>query len=290
MKKLARTLSSRGSNPKSHPPPHPPSPSSGVNPHHQATRARARTSSLTSPIPPHTHLHFPQCPHTTPPTPRPARLPAVLRTEVVENVVATDTPDASGLGGTAADTDRSRGVVEVRQFLTMPTHCLDCTLALAAQHESWIRELCDGAVREARLRLVELRSGLAAAPAPAPAPAPADANGRDHATDDKKEQIKLQAEIQRHEQRIEEHLRTRDGDVKQVWDRVRKDWEGGVREVVRDDGTGEAEERCVFVMPWETEGEVVDTAAVSVSVQEGIVAQKGSVKVAWIPMGVSESQ
>lgn len=38
----------------------------------------------------------------------------------------------------------------------------------------------------------------------------------------------------------------RDEQVETLWDEVREEWEGGVREVVRDDGSGEGLEKCVF--------------------------------------------
>ena len=40
----------------------------------------------------------------------------------------------------------------------------------------------------------------------------------------------------------------RDSEVWDVWDKVRKEWQGGVREVVRSDGSGEGEEMCLFTL------------------------------------------
>jgi hypothetical protein len=39
--------------------------------------------------------------------------------------------------------------------------------------------------------------------------------------------------------------------IELLWLEVRKEWDGGVREILRADGTGEAEEKCRFVFPWE---------------------------------------
>src|SRR6202012_6007827 len=59
----------------------------------------SRKSSLTSPIPPHTVIYFPKCPHTTPPTPRLAHIPSVLRTEIIDlsSPVAELAPAVQGL-------------------------------------------------------------------------------------------------------------------------------------------------------------------------------------------------
>ncbi|KIW28578.1 uncharacterized protein PV07_08231 [Cladophialophora immunda] len=274
MKRLARTLSSRSTGGKSRP--HPPS--SYGDGTARPNQAHVRKSSLTSPIPPYTQVHFPQCPHTTPPTPRPARLPAVLRTEIVEPERRTDD---SGPGRASSNAD---GDVQVRQFLTAPTHCLDCTLALAAQQESWIRERCDAVVRELKLRLVELKSGLAALGAAEKATVSSSRGSRSEPDDETREGVqqikKLETEIQCHEERAEEHLRRRDGDVRKLWDQVRRDWEGGVREVVRDDGTGEAEERCVFAMPWDEDVSGVEEQGCGIRQGES----RTSVRVRWLPI------
>ncbi|OAP58923.1 hypothetical protein AYL99_06220 [Fonsecaea erecta] len=253
MKKLARTLSSRGSGSKAYPRPS----SSSGNGNTRPDQAHVRKSSLTSPIPPYTQLHFPGCSHTTPPTPRPARLPTVLRTEVIETA---RTPEEAARSD---DTDRN---IQVRQFLTSPGKCLDCTLVQAAQQESWIRERCDAVVREVRLRLVELKSGLAAARAAG--------DGAESV------EMELEAEISGHEARVAELLRQRDGDLKRLWDDVRRDWEGGVREIVRDDGTGEAEERCVFVVPWEEDNCVTEKDADGTRQGES----RATVRVLWLPL------
>lgn len=47
---------------------------------------------------------------------------------------------------------------------------------------------------------------------------------------------------------VEEWVDRRDNEVYTTWERVRREWEGGVREVIRGDGSGEALERCRFVM------------------------------------------
>ncbi|KIY02560.1 uncharacterized protein Z520_01025 [Fonsecaea multimorphosa CBS 102226] len=267
MKKLARTLSARGSSSKSHP--HPPS-SNGISTA-RSSQAHIRKSSMTSPIPPFTHIHFPQCPHTTPPTPRPAHLPSVLRTEIVGGA---KTPD----NARSDEIDRN---VQVRQYLTEQTHCLDCTLALASQQESWWREGCDAGVRELRMRVVELKSGLAALTAADDATIPAHGNGGEPDDETRKgAEMKLETEILCYEERIEEHLRRRDGHVKKLWDQVRKDWEGGVREVVRDDGTGEAEEQCMFVFPWEEDKDVLAKGDDGIGQGE----PRESVRLRWLPI------
>ncbi|EXJ67078.1 uncharacterized protein A1O5_09724 [Cladophialophora psammophila CBS 110553] len=260
MKKLTRTLSSRRRS-KSHLQPLSANSNGKGSGGARSNQAHVRKSPPTSPIPPNTQIHFPQCPHTTPPTPRPARLPSVLRAEIIE---AAQTPEAPipcrASNGLAADKDRN---APIRQFLTVPTHCLDCTFSPALQNESWIRERCAAVVRELKLRVVELKSGLAALSAADdshdPSPVPTTRVDRSESDNDSAEdvQTRQKAEITHHEQRIEELLRRRDDEVRKLWDQVRDQWEGCIREVVRDDGTGEAEERCVFVMPWDQEEEVV---------------------------------
>lgn len=56
----------------------------------------------------------------------------------------------------------------------------------------------------------------------------------------------LRGEIFQAKQIVRDWVAKRDEQVKTIWDAVIKDWEGGVREVVRDDGSGEGLEKCSF--------------------------------------------
>jgi len=56
----------------------------------------------------------------------------------------------------------------------------------------------------------------------------------------------LRGEIFQAKQIVKDWITKRDEQVKAAWDAVVKDWEGGVREVVRDDGSGEGLEKCSF--------------------------------------------
>jgi hypothetical protein len=229
----------------------------------------ARKGSLTSPIPPNTVIHFPKCAHTTPPTPRPAQIPPVLRTEIIESKspveeVASAMQDMEITGSredivpagledpTAADgaSIAVRGSFQIRQYLSSPTRCLDCTLLLAREQEKYLRDQSAATLRELKLRTLELSSGIRAVYRTA-----AVKNGRPGCGDGKlhEEDIKALEKIESEETAIKEKMvaekkRLR-GELERVWDAVRKDWEGAIREVVRDDGTGEAEEICCFVVP-----------------------------------------
>ncbi|KIW88999.1 uncharacterized protein Z519_10484 [Cladophialophora bantiana CBS 173.52] len=289
MKKLTRTLSAR-SRSKSHPQPLSIKSNGKGSGGARSNQAHVRKSSLTSPIPPNTQIHFPQCPHTTPPTPRPARLPSVLRTEIIEDAQTPEEPiPGRASNGLAAAADKDWNV-RIRQFLIVPTHCLDCTFSLALQQESWIRERCAAVVRESKLRVVELKSGLAALSTTDDGHDPRTVHttrvNSSELGDDSTEDVQTtqKAEITYHEQRIEEQLRRRDDEVRKMWDQIRGQWEGCIREVVRDDGTSEAEERCVFVMPWDQE------EVVSEGVKEGNADKRAReeclprVRVEWLPI------
>lgn len=56
----------------------------------------------------------------------------------------------------------------------------------------------------------------------------------------------------------------RDAEVKAIWHEVIKTWEGGVREIIKDDGTGQGLELCrfkfVYVDPLEEKEAVTATA------------------------------
>ena len=86
---------------------------------------------------------------------------------------------------------------------------------------------------------------------------------------------KLDMEAREIDEKMETERERRDKNVRAVWEHVKKDWEGGVREVVRDDGTGEAEERCIFVMPWD-----------DVPMEEEGAEGAYGVQVRWVPLDV----
>ena len=215
-------------------------------------------SPLTSPIPPNTVIYFPQCPHTTPPTPRPAQLPTVLRTELVQTSpimnpaaeahLAAELIIPAGLETPPRAAYATGPLAQVRRFLVKPERCLDCTLSQAHEQTSWINDRYDAVTREAKLHRVEHSSGIRAFYDTAAQKL--NAGGNLSAENDKTLQT-IYTEMGALDEKVRSEREKRDHDIRMVWDSVRKDWEGGVREIVRDNGTGEAEERCVFVFPWE---------------------------------------
>lgn len=70
----------------------------------------------------------------------------------------------------------------------------------------------------------------------------------------------------------------RDAEVKAIWHEVIKTWEGGVREIIKDDGTGQGLELCrfklVYVDPLE-ESETVTTTAGGGQIQTMDNGQQG---------------
>ncbi|ETI29510.1 hypothetical protein G647_01963 [Cladophialophora carrionii CBS 160.54] len=263
---------------------------------------------LTSPILPNRVIHFPKCPHTTPPTPRPAYIPPVLRTEIIETSVPAVAPAVAaelatslqdleitgvkpksrpasasesneaivpaGMAGpgpaqherepehdrefafptpttttTGTTTEGNDTTVHIKQYFSTPSRCLDCSLSLARQREASTRDLSAGILREWELRLVELTSAAKAVcqVARIKNAEPGRSDGHllkgDIAVLEKieAEEAALAAKMAQQRERVE-------GEVRAIWADVAREWEGGIREVVRGDGTGEAEERCVFVV------------------------------------------
>ena len=167
MKKLVRSLSTRKSQP------------SNINTNASSHIAddleqHFRKASLTSPIPANTVIHFPQCPHTTPPTPRPAYMPTVLRTEMTgaslfmnpaaeaEAQESTEQIIPTGLETSPNAEWATSTQPQIRQYLAQPVRCLDCTLALADEQTSWINDRYDAVVREGKMQKVERRSATRA--------------------------------------------------------------------------------------------------------------------------------
>ena len=307
MKKLVRSVSTRTRQ-------HRPTTSTtslidSINPsHNDLPRKSSLAGTITPAIPSNTVLYFPKCPHSTPPTPRPAYIPSVLRTEIYEpsTTTTTSTPsnaqdpeitssrediipsgfdapvvpshDSSTLTTTTtAAEEEPRAKTFIRQYFTTPQRCLDCTLTLAHETESHLRTQSIATLRELTLRSVELSSAIRAICQLARtknAPSPGGIDGKLSAEDireirkieDEELAVKVIAEGERAQV---------EADVRAVWEDVRREWEGGVRGVVRGDGTGEAEERCVLVFPWE--GEVEGGWG------EGAAATGLSVTVKWVP-------
>ncbi|KEF62288.1 uncharacterized protein A1O9_00260 [Exophiala aquamarina CBS 119918] len=208
--------------------------SQSISASHLPLEVKHPSASGTQPgfIPFGTTLHFPACPHTIPPTPRPANIPPVLLTQVSssqspsprgsrEHILATDSDDAT-----------RREAVVVNQFFTSPRQCLDCTLSLARESQRMTHEAFDAKIRAGRRRI-----GLACADLAAAKTRDGRANCNNGA---------LCGEIFQAKQIVHGWMAKRDEQVKSIWDAVIKDWEGGVREVVYDDGSGEGLEKCSF--------------------------------------------
>ncbi|KAJ9604059.1 hypothetical protein H2200_011582 [Cladophialophora chaetospira] len=284
MKKIARRLSIR-----TKPPPTIAASPSATSSTDAGFLETVRKGSLTSPIPPNTVIHFPECPHNTPPTPRPAYIPTVLRTEIVEPCPAAELASAiqnlemtgarediipEGLDDSARTSPPSSKNVQIRQYFASPKRCLDCTLTLAHEQEAYLRDRSAGTLRELELRAIELNAAVRAICQLARTK-----NGHNGAPDGKLEKDDIEAieEIEMEEKVVEESTTREkeraDKQVRVLWEGVKKEWEGGIREIVRDDGAGESEERCVFAFPWEdVPGE-----------EEGVEGEY-KVEVRWIPV------
>lgn len=170
-----------------------------------------------------------------------------IPTELVEALdISKD--DKTGGEGEGEGEDSTRAP-QIRQYLSTPPRCLDCTLSEARTHESWLLDMHLGALREMRLRLIEQSSAIRAIYMHA-----AMHNGRPGRMDGKFTPANI-ADIEALEAQMKdtkeamlaEVERARKG-VRGLWDAVKMQWEGGVREVIRGDGTGEVEERCVVVL------------------------------------------
>ncbi|OCT47414.1 hypothetical protein CLCR_03597 [Cladophialophora carrionii] len=310
---------------------------------------------LTSPIPPNTVVHFPKCPHTTPPTPRPAYIPPVLRTEIIETSVpavasagaaelatcledleitgvipkpgpasASESNEAiipTGMAGpgpeqherepepepehddelafptatttTGTTTEGNDTTVHIKQYFSTPSRCLDCSLSLARHREASTRDFGAAILREWRLRLVELTSAAKAVcqVARIKNAEPGRSDGHllkeDIAVLEKieAEEAALAAKMAQQRERVEREVRA-------IWADVAREWEGGIREVVRGDGTGEAEERCVFVVSSPArggdspgQGEGCGDDGREDGDREGALAEgQESVQVRWVPV------
>ncbi|EXJ59654.1 hypothetical protein A1O7_03800 [Cladophialophora yegresii CBS 114405] len=308
MKKLVRQLSTRTRTR----PAVATSPNTGMS---KAAADPAQKNPLTSPIPPNTVIHFPKCPHSTPPTPRPAYIPPVLRTEITERSslaaapvapVATESatnmqdPEIKGVNssscppstsapesneaivpagmsgpdpeqhdlehdhgrerdyrltsptnapGPATDTEEKDTTVHIKQYFSHPSRCLDCSLSLARQREASSRDLSAGILREWQLRLVELTSAAKAVCQVARIKNAEPGRSDGHLL---REDVVVLEKIEAEEAvlvvKMAEEKERVEREVRDIWADVAREWEGGIREVVRGDGTGEAEERCVFVV------------------------------------------
>ena len=284
MRKIARRLSTRT---KGH------SSSLSTTPSNDdlsATAPNKKPFSATGPVSYPTTIHFPKCVHTTPPTPRPAYIPSAVRTEIVESptsptvrLTGSQDPEVTGalediipagLEERRPDPNDngSRGPLQIYQYLSSPPRCLDCTLFSAREREGYLRDQSAATLREYKLRLVEIDSGVRAICRIAEtkrSPIPGSTVGK-LAQEDKDAIAELDAEEAVIKEKMENEKRKPKEDIRALWEVVRKDWDGGIRGVVRSDGTGEAEERCHFVFSWETARNGGKGA--------------GNVQIKWIPM------
>jgi len=124
---------------------------------------------------------------------------------------------------------KSDVVLEVRRYLATPTRCLDCTLEQAAKAQQAVQEETERRICSSRARLSESMSSV-------------------DATDVEETgspEWKMQ-QFDMCQSRITENLHTQAEDIQAIWRKVQREWEGCLRGVIRGDGSGEGEERCVF--------------------------------------------
>ncbi|KIX06892.1 uncharacterized protein Z518_04868 [Rhinocladiella mackenziei CBS 650.93] len=196
-----------------------------------------KTKPISSPsdsIPPNTHLFFRQCPHTTPPTPRPGKIPPVLQIELLgqskkDQFQLQGQGQGQVLGVPNGKSTPPAADSDIRQYLTAPPRCLDCTLDLAREKQRTIHEVIGNDIAGCRARIFELTAQLATS-----------------TVIDSETAEMLNKEIATQQLRLAEHIQTRHREVRAVWDNVKTEWEGAARGVVRGDGSGEGEERCHF--------------------------------------------
>ncbi|KAK5057557.1 hypothetical protein LTR84_011557 [Exophiala bonariae] len=217
-------------------------------------------------IPFGTTLYFQGCPHSTPPTPRPAYIPPVLLTQVsspsstsnhsrsrsTSSVAASTTPATHT--GTGTTIPQAREATVINQFFTSPRQCFDCSLASARSAQRMAHEAFDAKIRRGRLRIGLACADLASLETQArhtrllPGDADPDTDTDTEVGIVQQRVSGLRGEIFQAKEIVRDWVAKRDGQVLALWDEVRASWDGAVREVVRDDGSGEGLEKCVFRM------------------------------------------
>lgn len=93
----------------------------------------------------------------------------------------------------------------------------------------------------------------------------------------------LRGEISQAKDVVRDWVAKRDEQVQALWDEVRASWDGAVREVVRDDGSGEELERCVFRVTLVSLADADADAGVDVAVGEdgGVKGSDGEMEGGW---------
>ncbi|KIV96887.1 hypothetical protein PV10_00701 [Exophiala mesophila] len=227
--------------------------STGILSPTKSDHAHFSTPSL---IPPNTTLYFPQCPHSTPPTPQPAGMavPLALKAQASAASSAPSTPLSSTLDNSIIHSPASNtshreewdriditshpsvaspiheSAFPSPQFFTSPKRCFDCTISLARTTQKTTHQAFDPKIQAARQALRVAMAAEQAADDTTPDPA------------------RLREWVSQAKGLVGDFTAQRDAEVKAIWHDVIKAWEGGVREVIRDDGTGQGLELCRFKM------------------------------------------
>ena len=296
MKKLVRSLSTRTRNrSNSVASPSSPSTTSGLPSNTNLSAFAQKASVTSSSIPANTLIYFPKCAHTTPPTPRPARIPPVLRTEITKSASPTTltaaiqdldiTGSREEIVPAGLDNHSTTQInnVQIKQYLSTPARCLDCTLSLTHERETFLKARLADNTREFRLRLAELNSAARAVcqlartkNSPEPGGITGRLNDEDvreiHAIEAQETAIQAKVYLETQKERME--WRT-------MWEEVKREWEGAVRGVVKDDGTGEAEERCIFFVPGWAGDEPTEEDLDFQGFEE---PEESSVRIIWVPV------
>jgi hypothetical protein len=150
---------------------------------------------------------------------------------------------------TATAAEESIKSVQIKKYLSTPARCLDCSLSLAREREAYARDFSAARLRECELRLVELSSAAKAVYQVARIKNAEPGRSDGHLLkDDVAVLDKIEAEEAGLREEMADQRATVEREVQDIWADVQREWEGGIREIVRGDGTGEAEEKCVFVV------------------------------------------
>jgi hypothetical protein len=151
--------------------------------------------------------------------------------------------------GTAATEESKSSCMQIKKYLSTPARCLDCSLSLAREREAYTRDFSAARLRECELRLVELSSAAKAVCQVARIKNAEPGRSDGHLL---KEDVAVLDKIEAEETVLREEIADQtarvEREVQDIWADVQREWEGGIREIVRGDGTGEAEEKCVFVV------------------------------------------
>jgi hypothetical protein len=161
--------------------------------------------------------------------------------------VGQDDPFPRGLATSPPVIPPTTGPVLIKQYFSTPKRCLDCTLANAQAQQKHLFERYREVCTELEMRECENAAAFRAISDAA------GSNPEGHLNKSQIEELEaLDAEADALREKKDNKRNHIQRSIELLWHEVRKEWNGGVREILRADGTGGADEKCVFVFPWET--------------------------------------